>query len=390
MTVAALRPAIIGLVLLAPAGIRPAAAEPDLCQADGSPFWLSRMGDRSNEAALPAPTQAGIDALRDRRATAISLQGLLGNKRVCPVSDFSELSRVVGLTAVDDLPTECLAAFARTARLPALRAIAVMCGDDTAIDLQKLLDYQALEAVRLVFGCRLGPTGLAPLAKLPRLRMLVDADGGSIAGLDALTGLTDLVMVSPQGTVPPIAKLRALRSLEITLYQPVDLSPLGALTTLEELVISAQAGGPVDVAPLAQLTRLRRLEVRAETLTHAAALGQLPNLCAIELTKAQTGVDLKALAGLGRLQTLRINAAAGPSLAALARAQALETLELWSGCARPAIDLAPLAKLPRLQHVLLEGAMTIRNRDALGDKIQQMRPYHCGGRGRGLRRIPPT
>jgi hypothetical protein len=60
MTVAALRPAIIGLVLLAPAGIRPAAAEPDLCQADGSPFWLSRMGDRSNEAALPAPTQAGM------------------------------------------------------------------------------------------------------------------------------------------------------------------------------------------------------------------------------------------------------------------------------------------------------------------------------------------
>ena len=173
MTVAALRPAIIGLVLLAPAGIRPAAAEPDLCQADGSPFWLSRMGDRSNEAALPAPTQAGIDALRDRRATAISLQGLLGNKRVCPVSDFSALSRVVGLTAVDDLPTECLAAFARTARLPALRAIAVMCGDDTAIDLQKLLDYQALEAVRLVFGCRLGPTGQAgrPLGLLSRVRL---------------------------------------------------------------------------------------------------------------------------------------------------------------------------------------------------------------------------
>ena len=135
--------------------------------------------------------------------------------------------------------------------------------------------------------------------------------------------------------------------------------------------------------------------MRAEALTHGAALGKLPRLCAIELPEAQTGIDLQALAGLGHLQTLRINAAAGVSLAPLARAQALETLDLWSGCATPTIDLAPLARLPHLQHVLLQGALTAKNRAALGDKVHQMTPHHCGGgggggRGRWLRRIPPT
>src|SRR6185295_9145386 len=151
-------PLVVALSLLA----GPAAAEPDVCQDGGTTSWVVRMSNRSDEIAPSAPTQAGIDALGGRKAGGISLQQLRGGTRTCPVADFSALSRVGGLTAIDDLPTECLAAFARTAKLPALRSIGVMCGDGTAIDLQKLLEYPGLEAVRFVFGCQTGPAGLAP------------------------------------------------------------------------------------------------------------------------------------------------------------------------------------------------------------------------------------
>ena len=357
------------------------AATADICQGPGLYLRsLDRTGVR--QAAPASPTQAGIDALGGTDAGEISLQGLLTHDRACPVADFSALSRAKHLGDVDDLPTECLAAFARTARIPALHAIGVTCGDGTAIDLQQLLAYPALETVRLVFGCRTGAGGLAPLAGLPRLRTLIDDDGGSLAGLETLTMLTSLVIRPADAAIVPLAKLPGLRALEITLYQPVDLTTIGGLSALEELVIGAQAGAPVDVTPLVKLAGLRRLEIAADGIAHGAALAGLGNLCALELSRAGRGIDLAALAGLSRLRTLRIDVSGAPSLAPLSRLRALETIELASGCKHPVIDLAPLAKLPRLTSVALEGAMKAANQAALGERVHQFRPHHCRGRSR--------
>ena len=71
----------VAIVLLA-ASIRAGAAPaPDICKGDGSSFWFLRMADWANAVAPAAPTQAGVDALRKKKAGAVVLQSLLLTQR---------------------------------------------------------------------------------------------------------------------------------------------------------------------------------------------------------------------------------------------------------------------------------------------------------------------
>jgi hypothetical protein len=303
---------------------------------------------------------------------------LATDARACPVADFSALAQVGGLIAIDSIPGKCLASFARTAKLPGLRALGVLCDYKTTIDLQDLKAFQGLEAVALEVGCRTGTAGLAPLAALPRLRTLTVEDVPA-AGVETLTGLTELGIAFPEGGAAPLAKLTALQSLYVYFGSAVDLSALGGLRRLEDLTINVPSGTPIDVKPLAELPALRRLIVNATSVNNLAALGGLPALCHLEAPAAQSGVDLAALTELHQLEVLRIDVTNAPSLAPLARLQALDSLELVSGCARPKIDLAPLAELPRLRQVVLNGKMKATNRARLGDKVWQPMMGPCGG-----------
>jgi len=199
-----------------------ATTNPPPCRYIGT-RWHSILvpGD---EALIPeTPTQAGIDALAGKSATGIQLPGLGTDSRACAVADFSALAQVRGLIAIDSLPGKCLASFARTAKLPGLRAIAVVCDYKTTIDLQDLKAFQGLEAVALEIGCHTGTPGLAPLAALPHLRTLTVEDGPA-AGVETLTRLTELGIAFPDGGAAPLAKLTALQSLYVDFGSPVDLS----------------------------------------------------------------------------------------------------------------------------------------------------------------------
>jgi hypothetical protein len=368
-----LRLLVVGLLaLIAPRAI----AAPNLCARDGD-LLHAGSADRSRAEKPASATQAGIDALGATGARVIWLHDLMTSNRVCPIASFTELSRLADLTAVVSLPVECLPAFARTARLPALREIEIFCGDGTTIDVEQLLAFPALDQVSLQI-CRHGPTGLAPLAGLARLRTLIDTESDRIDGLDTLTQLTGLGIAANGGNIAPLEKLRGLRALTLVLHARTNLSPLGQLLALEQLVVASEIVGALDVAPLAALKSLRRLELRSQGITHGEALRRLTSLCALDLDR-RTPIDTATLAGMRRLELLRMSVVGAPSLAPLARLRALTEVELWSGCAVPEVDLAPLARLPKLAHVSLSGAMLVSNGARLGDKVNQMRPHHCRG-----------
>jgi hypothetical protein len=383
---------VAGVFLLAPAAARAYAPSADVCARDGTILY-AEIPDRSGQMASPkSPTQAGIDALGSASVAAVNLRDLMTDQRVCPVADFSALSRVQPLDTIIELPTECLQAFARTAHLPALRQIQVMCGDDKTIDLRDLAAFPTLETVRLDYGCRHGPTGLAPLAALPRLRTLLDPDSGRVDGVDALTKLTNLAIGTNDGAIAPIAKLPGLRGLALDLHAATDLTQLGQHAALEELIVHSSVAAPLDVAPLGNLTSLRRLAIHTDVVAHAAALANLHALCMLDLGDVNRGTEVVALASLNRLQSLALGVTGASSLAPLSRLQALKEVELRSGCEQTLVDLAPLAGLPRLSHLFLDGAMKVKNGKRLASKTQRQLPRHCGGHhgGAWIRRSPPT
>jgi hypothetical protein len=364
----------VGLAALACSVRRPTRPETDPCKPDGN-LVHTDLSDPSR-ALTPVPaTQSGIDVLGNSGAAVISLRGLAGPHRGCPVADFSALSRLSGLVAVQGLPAECLPAFARTARPPMLREIEIRSDQHTAIDVASLLVFPGLTTIAL--GDRPRESGtLAPLAGLSHLTALFD-DSGQLAGIETLTQLTHLQISSFDGKLPSLTRQRALRTLAVVLWATTDMGQLGTPPALEQLVVHSQAEA-IDVAPLTGLTSLRRLEIHVPAIEHGAALARLSSLCALDVSEAQSGVILSSVANLKRLEYLSVDVSAAPSLEPLARLRALETLVLWGRCKDAPVDLAPLVQLPALKRVSLTAMKKVANRAPLDQQVDLEGPLGCG------------
>jgi hypothetical protein len=365
---------VVALLALACSVRRPTRAETDLCKPDGGLVHTELSADQSRYLTPVPPAQAGVDALGDSNAVVINLFGLPSSP-ACSVSDFSALSRLSGLVAVQGLPARCLPAFARTARPPMLREINIRGDQHTAIDVASLLVFSGLTTIVLNDRSRLSAP-LAPLAGLPHLRMLVD-DSGQRDGIETLSQLTHLRIWSFDGRLPSLTRLSALHTFGVVLWETTDLGQLGTPPALEQLVVHAQTRS-IDVAPLARLTSLRRFDVHVSALEHGDALAHLTSLCALDVSEAQAGVSLAALAELKRLEYLAVGVADGPSLEPLARLRALETLVLSGSCTESSLDLAPLVQLPALKRVSLTGEMKLANRAPLDRQVDLEGPLGCG------------
>lgn len=303
-------------------------------------------------------------------ATPISLHHLMQHGRQCPQASFAELD---GATELEEVPVECLDTLARTAKLPHLARMSILCGDGTSIDLARLAGFPELAELRLAFGCKRDT--LAPLAALPKLRVLRDRESGDFAGVDHLAQLEELE-VSAQTDLAPLAALTHLRTLDLTIYNNLDLAPLAQLAGLESLEIAAR--DPIDLAPLAKLAQLRRLVVRAPSVTNVEALGKLAHLRDLEIG-ANPLAALASSAALPRLATLKIDIATSAWLAPLAKAQHLADLTLESGCTPVTIDLAPLAKLPHLETIVLSGVIHTVGAAKVAAHVMTFEPMHCDG-----------
>jgi Leucine-rich repeat (LRR) protein len=304
-------------------------------------------------------------------ASPTSLHDLMKHGRQCPQASFAQLADT---TAIDDLPVECLDAFARTAKLPHLAHLSITCGDGTSIDFDRLARFKELVELRFAFGCKRDARGLAPLAALPKLRVLDDPDSVEVVGVEKLSQLEELG-ISSESDLAPLAALTHLKKLSVDLYPKGDLAPLAKLTGLESLELSAK--GAIDIEPLHTLAGLKHLEIRARAITHLEALAPLAQLRELDI-EANPLAAMASSAALPKLTKLSIDITDSAWIAPLSKAKQLNELTLVSGCTEVTIDLAPLAKLPHLEGVVLEGVIHPVNREKLSGQVMDFAPHHCG------------
>src|ERR1019366_2355987 len=251
---------------------------------------------------------------------------------------------------------------------------------------------------------------LTPLCALPALRKLNIPSAPLLVDLSPLTRLTelrDLELSAP--TLRDLWPLRALTGLEeLRISGCDDLSALEGLPALTQLAISARHGAP-DLEPIWKLAGLRRLSlydmklestdfVRAlpslvsltlgscEPLTDVSALARLADLEELDLSHCPVRdvsslklpklrvLDLEATAirswpplrDLPRLEALNVKFTALTSFAGVEVGLSLRTLEVGFSEGPGLADLAPLAKLTRLETLQLEELPQVADLSPLG------------------------
>ena len=142
-------------------------------------------------------------------------------------------------------------------------------------DLAQLGDLPALEELVILSG---NPVDVAPLARMTALRYLrVQAYRVEhTAALGGLPGLCRLEVADVRAPldIAPVATLKGLRRLAVTVRDGQSLAPLARLTALESLrLIGGCRPSSIDLAPLARLPGLSSVTLRGRfKLAHRAQL----------------------------------------------------------------------------------------------------------------------
>lgn len=240
-----------------------------------------------------------------------------------------------------------------TARVRALAAI----GTDAALDALATFAPDPRTPVRQSLVDAWGRFDRAEFARrvLADWTLLAVPDAPSLSGIEALGALESLsVHRAPTGLdLTPLAGLTNLRALSLGDTSVSDLAPLAGLSRLTHLTIEG-ARGVSDLAPLAGLSRLEVLLIdELPGVTDFGPLAGLSALKRVRLVEALGMRDLRWLAGLYRLEHLLLSgstAVTDASPLAGLRALTFANLEL------PGVrDLAPLAELPALATLILDG-----------------------------------
>ena len=141
-------------------------------------------------------------------------------------------------------------------------------------------------------------TDLAPLAELPRLRVLrleyTNPHRRPISmpfDLEPLRGAQRLeVLVLPRTAIDdlePLRALPALRELDVSFTRVVDLSPLASITSL--IRIGLRATRVFSIAPLAGLNALQDLDVAHTAVNDLSPLHGLAQLARLDVD--ETPID---------------------------------------------------------------------------------------------------
>ncbi len=128
-------------------------------------------------------------------------------------------------------------------------------------------------------------------------------DLGPLAELQSLEELT-IWYINP--TLDPITRLSRLRDLALIKVDVSDLKTIGKLTGLQELKIAAPNGSltPLNLAPLAALSELRELTLNGAKIADLRPLLKLP-IESLELNSSELP-DIGALKALTSLQRLQL------------------------------------------------------------------------------------
>ncbi len=190
--------------------------------------------------------------------------------------------------------------------------------------------------VRSKVGKPEGPIARADVAGVETLQLMVE-DDLSLEGLECVPGLRVLTVEWRE-----VEEFRSNMGDQVRhLFQNdthLDLSPLAALTQLEELrVIGAQL---TDLRPLASLRRLKIVNLQRTSL-------DAPSFMGMTYGESETS-ELRALAAATGLVELHLRFGGVRSLDGIGAFPELRTLDLRHN---NLIDLAPLAALRQLEEL---------------------------------------
>lgn len=140
----------------------------------------------------------------------------------------------------------------------------------------------------------------------------------------------------------PLAGLKKLRFLGLSDCAATDLSPVGSLTGLTTLNVSAAMS---DLRWMEKLVNLTLVTVGSEKLTSLKGLPRLPRLTHIVISGGQPEDLTPIVEALPNVETLALRDMTLPDLAPLAKLPMLENLDLYGSTLK---DFSPLAGCPRL------------------------------------------
>ena len=194
---------------------------------------------------------------------------------------------------------------------------------------------------------------IRPLARMIALKGL-DLGGTQVRDLTPLRGLTGLQSLNLQfvqiSDLRPLAGLVGLRFLHLGGTEVRDLTPLAGMTNLRELVVAVTQ--VTDLAPLARLRQLTSLDLGSTWVSSVAPLAGMTRLRVLSLNGTPVS-DLQALGGVTALERLDLGGTQVSDIGPLAGLRNLQTLDIEG---TRVADVSPLAGLAALREVAVGGS----------------------------------
>ena len=209
---------------------------------------------------------------------------------------------------------------------------------------------------------------LTPLAKLDSLESLLLPIPSEVTDLSPIAGLGSLKTLSIQENqsnaqpvskiedYSPIASLENLEKLDLSVTNLKDLSFVSGLGNLKSLSLVGSLALP-DLTALKGLSQLETLNISAGGLGNPAGIEGMAQLRHLELSNESTAFqmeDLSILSGMTQLEYLRLDADGISSFQGMEQLANLKEAYFW-GSSATYLDLAPLAGLTKLQILRLPG-----------------------------------
>ena len=216
-------------------------------------------------------------------------------------------------------------------------------GNSQISDLTPLDGLNTLESLLLPIPSEV--TDLSPIAGL-----------GSLKTLSIQENQSNAQPVSKIEDYGPIASLENLEKLDLSVTNLKDLSFVSGLGNLKSLSLVGSLALP-DLTALKDLSQLETLNISAGGLGNPAGIEGLTQLRHLELSNESTAFqmeNLSILSGLTNLEYLRLDADGISSFQGMEQLANLKEAYFW-GSSATYLDLAPLAGLTKLQILRLPG-----------------------------------
>ena len=175
-----------------------------------------------------------------------------------------------------------------------------------------------------------------------------------------------------------LGELRPLRRLSLGVYElaQADILQLENLHGLEHLHLGESAKNNIDLAPLQHYTQLSLLSIEGHA-TRIATLASLPALRRLSLFRIKNKLALDFIAGLARLEQLRLQLGGRESIREIVAPQ-LNKLEIIR--VRGLEDLGDLGRFPLLRRLWVEDQIKLTQLDVGGNPLlEQLHLLTCKG-----------